>query len=327
MITKAQYLSTIDETEQTWGAVFKNLRYYDFKIKKSATKMRHIEAPVKELKILQKKLATTFNLHYKNKLPSSVYGYIPKYICPDTPRDIRSNALCHATQHYLLNIDLKDFFHQIKSHTIESICSSLGFEPTLSKEVSIITTKDGRLPMGSPTSPVLSNWAALSLDQKLMQWASEKNIIYTRYVDDLSFSGMKDLSGLQESIFAIISENGFYINDQKIKYYLPEDIKTITGIDIQQLNLTVNTETIQKIQNNIRLLKKVVNAGHLANATHSPHLLHKDEKIKTIKKSIEGQIQFVKRIEKKDSANYQQLKKLYKKAIRPEDQFEFNFYI
>ena len=154
MITKDQYLQSIGETDQTWNYVLNNPHYHDFKIKKSASKMRHIEAPVKELKLLQKKLATTFNLHYKNVLPPAVYGYIPKYICPDAPRDIRSNALCHATQQYLMNIDLKDFFHQIKSHTIEDICCKLGFDPSLSKEVSSITTKDGRLPMGSPTSPI-----------------------------------------------------------------------------------------------------------------------------------------------------------------------------
>ena len=77
----------------------------------------------------------------------------------------------------------------------------------------------------------------------------------------------------------------------------------------------MNTETIQKIQNNIQLLKKVVHAGHLANAMHAPHKLYKDAKLKTIKRSIEGQIQFVKRIEQKNSPNYQQLKKLYKKGL------------
>jgi RNA-directed DNA polymerase len=327
MITKAQYLLSIGETEQTWSSVLNNVRYYDFKIKKPASKMRHIEAPVKELKLLQKKLATTFNLHYKNVLPSTVFGYIPKYICPESPRDIRTNALCHVTQQYLLNIDLKDFFHQIKIQSIESICTTIGFEPALVTEVSLMTTKDGRLPMGAPTSPVLSNWASLSLDQHLIDWARENELVYTRYVDDLCFSGMSDFSRLQNSIFSIITQNGFKINAQKIKYYYPEEIKTITGIDFKDINLSVNTDTIEKIKNNIRLLKKVVHAGHLANAMHTPHKLHKDEKLKAIRRSIEGQIQFVKRVEDKDSSNYQEIKKLFKKAITPEDHFEFTFYI
>jgi hypothetical protein len=85
--------------------------------------------------------------------------------------------------------------------------------------------------MGSPTSPPLSNFATIALDKDLLAWANQSRFVYTRYVDDLSFSSNMKISDTHFSqISRILLAHRFAADPQKIKWYGRDDEKEITGL-------------------------------------------------------------------------------------------------
>ena len=82
-------------------------------------------------------------------------------------------------------------------------------------------TYKGRLPMGTPTSPVLSNLAAIPLDNALTGWAGERGATFTRFVDDLTFSSTTAAFSPKylKEITAICDEHRLNLNPFKTKFF------------------------------------------------------------------------------------------------------------
>jgi RNA-directed DNA polymerase len=94
-----------------------------------------------------------------------------------------------------------------------------------------LTTLRGTLPQGAPTSPNLANVAAYRLDARLSGLATRHQVIYTRYADDLTFSG----GGVSQSRFRraveyIMRNSGFIPNEKKTVYLTPSDQQRVTGV-------------------------------------------------------------------------------------------------
>ena len=70
-----------------------------------------------------------------------------------------------------------------------NVFRSLGYSNHVAFYLGSICCVDGHLPQGAPTSPVLSNIIAHHLDNRLLGVARKMGYKYTRYADDLAFSG------------------------------------------------------------------------------------------------------------------------------------------
>ncbi|MBK8110500.1 MAG: RNA-directed DNA polymerase [Saprospiraceae bacterium] len=117
------------------------------------------------------------------------------------------------------------------------------------KSLSEITTYKGRLPMGSPTSPVISNFAMLNTDFELLNWCMAEKIEYTRYADDLSFSSDTPFSN--ETFIRIkdvLHHYGFEINPSKVKFYNKSDQKIVTGIVVGDTGLGLQEDYFTKLE-------------------------------------------------------------------------------
>ena len=122
-------------------------------------------------------------------------------------RSIVTNAACHVGRDVVVNLDLKDFFPTLTWLRVRGLFQSLGFSPEASTIFSLLCTEaetdeivlDGqrlyvqrsgrRLPQGSPCSPAITNLVCTRLDQRLSGLARKLGYTYTRYADDLTFSG------------------------------------------------------------------------------------------------------------------------------------------
>src|SRR5690606_18910192 len=94
-----------------------------------------------------------------------------------------------------------------------------------------LTTYRGRLPMGAPTSPVLSNFALKYLDRDLAFHADQCQVKYSRYADDISFSGVENFShGLIREVTNIFENHGFPVNRDKVSFMGPKEEKKVTGL-------------------------------------------------------------------------------------------------
>jgi len=224
---------SIQTDATTLNKVFHKREYNIFKIpKKQKGKWRTIEDPKGDLELVQRRLAKELNQVYEPFLLPSIHGYIPKAICNGASRDIFSNASAHLNHDFLLNVDLKDFFHSITRSMIqERLIEYYSIMPSIASYIAKIATYKKRLPMGSPLSPVLSNMMSLKFDENLESIAKESNLVYTRYVDDITFSGAYDF---KNKLLAVLDKEivkfSYERNKKKISYYQKSEYSAVTGL-------------------------------------------------------------------------------------------------
>ncbi len=156
-------------------------RYYrTYRIRKTSRGYRNIEAPRRFLKLIQRWIHDYILSH--TPLPASVHGFV-------SHRDVFSSVQPHLKSKNIMVIDIRDFFPSIGQRQVKKVFKDLGFPVRVTVMLTRLCTFQGRLPQGAPTSPALANIVFSRIDQQLMQLALEWGCNYTRYADDLVFSG------------------------------------------------------------------------------------------------------------------------------------------
>lgn len=213
--------------------------YVCFSVAKKSGGTRHISAPTGQLKFWQWKL---------NKMLQSTIE--PKY-CVNAfslNKSIVTNAKNHVGVRYVLNVDLVDFFGAIYFGRIRGllIANPFAFSLSASNVIAHICCLDGVLPQGAPTSPIFSNLICLKMDNQLRNLAQEYNCFYTRYADDLTFSFRYDYVPdaflirknnnyvLGEKLQKIINDNGFNVNEKKVKLRSRKERQEVTGLVVNK---------------------------------------------------------------------------------------------
>lgn len=211
--------------------------YTVFNIPKKKGGSRVIEAPDSPLKQIQKKLNAYLQLVYTHIRPEPVHGFITNFCKQQPTRNVVTNAMPHAGAVYILNTDIHHFFHAIDVWKVKAVFMSYPFyyRNDLASYLSILTTYQGRLPMGAPTSPVLSNFAFFMMDRALQRYALKMNLIYTRYADDLTFSGeeARKADTLVGIIDLLLSER-FTINKEKTRLQSNRGKQVVTGLIVNR---------------------------------------------------------------------------------------------
>lgn len=175
-------------------------------------------------KALARRLGTFFEAVVPDYPHDCAFGF-------RTGRNIRENAAVHTGRAHLLSLDIQDFFPSITVGRIDALLRDLGLAPEVSDLLSRFVTIGGVLPAGLPTSPVLSNIIALPIDVALHALAQRSAAAYSRYVDDLSFSGDGDLPDLPE-IQACLEGFGFEIAPAKTRRSRLGQAHYVTGLSI-----------------------------------------------------------------------------------------------
>jgi RNA-directed DNA polymerase len=197
--------------------------YTSFYIDKSDGSKRLIQAPVRELKGLQAWVLRNI----LDKLAISPYA--TAYI---EDRSILDNVTPHRNNRYFICIDLEDFFPSITRRRIAKLFSRLGYSQKASEILAGICTYEGKLPQGAVTSPALSNIIASKLDRRIAGYTSKRNIIYTRYSDDITLSS-NNRNALNQSlsrVIKIIKTEHFRVNNDKLRILGPRRRISVTGL-------------------------------------------------------------------------------------------------
>lgn len=227
--TREKYLASLKPEEM----------YFTFQIlKPGKTEKRTIETPNVRLKSLLGSLADNFQQVYSQNKTMAAYGFVRSHQNDPDRRNIYTNAKKHLGCKYLVNMDFDDFFYQVdmkKLNTLFSDFSLFDFRPETEEFITRMVTYRGRLPMGSPTSPPLSNFATILLDNELLLWCKYNGIIYTRYVDDMSFSSNNPITSRHiEKMKEIMWSHRFVVDENKTKIYGKQDVKIITGLIVNK---------------------------------------------------------------------------------------------
>ncbi|MEI2694063.1 MAG: reverse transcriptase family protein [Saprospiraceae bacterium] len=269
-----------------------NPRYEHFFINKPHGGFREIEDPNRILKAQQTKLNEYLQCCYYLIRPDCVHGFTIS-ANREEPRTILTNARAHINCKYLVKLDFSDFFHQIDAVRLDQMFENQfpGFEKELCKLLNGLFLYKGRLAMGAPTSPVLSNFAMLETDGKLMDFTHSNQLNYTRYADDLCFSSEQEIgSALITGIKDILSSFNYKLNPDKFIVYQPEEEKQITGLIIENDLVTLPHDYLPK-------LEKEVNRFRVFCEVESRyHMIAKRNRMHHFEQELRGKINFAETI-------------------------------
>lgn len=211
--------------------------YYTFEIPKKKGGSRKIQAPNADLLDVQKQLNHYFQVIYLLQKPKEVHGFINRPKGYEYCHSIVSNAKPHVNKRHVLNMDLKDFFPSISAKRVrQMLVKHIGFSDSQITDVlALLCTYQKSLPIGAPTSPVLSNFACLEMDKELADLCLLNSINYTRYADDLTFSCDEYLTEtIIQTIRSIINKHDFIINEKKFRLLSSKSKQTVTGIIVNK---------------------------------------------------------------------------------------------
>jgi retron-type reverse transcriptase len=209
--------------------------------------MRELSAPHHDLAATQQWIL----MHILEKIPAhdAAHGFVPG-------RGTMTNATPHIGRASVINLDLKDFFPSITFLRVKGIFQELGYSPAVATILALLSTESPRrkveyngkvfhvatglraLPQGACTSPAISNLLARRLDSRLKGIAQKLGFTYTRYADDLTFSGTKESAAKTGYLLArvrhIVADEKLTVNEDKTRVQRPNARQSVTGIVVNQ---------------------------------------------------------------------------------------------
>lgn len=231
------------------------LAHYRYRfISKANGSLRLLEAPKPRLKALQQRILHEILDHAP--VHDAAFGFVRRRSCI-------AGAARHAGERFVVCFDLKDFFLTTPVGRVYALFRALGYPHDVADRLTRICGGavprglfDGvapalrpsyetrkrfeqlHLPQGAPTSPALANLVAFRLDCRLAGLARHFDAAYSRYADDLSFSGDDRFAAQRrsfaEAVAAIVSDEGFSLNVAKTRMMGAHRPQRVTGVTVNQ---------------------------------------------------------------------------------------------
>ncbi len=225
----------------------KNTLYRSFSIPKKSGGMRQIEAPCKRLKEIQRWI--------KDEI-------VDKFIISEYATGFRKNtsivdnARRHVGKELVINMDIKDFFPSITYSEVFLMFAYIGYRKDVAHLLTkLCTNAENVLPQGSPASPSISNHILLKLDKRLGKLAESVGADYSRYADDITFSGKRGISTIIPLVEQIVEEEGFLVNENKTRLQYNNQRQEVTGLIVNN-KISVSSKIENEIRNAIYFIKK-----------------------------------------------------------------------
>lgn len=247
-------------------------RHYDYRwARRTGGRWRLIESPRARLKSIQRRL-----LHeLLDRVPSheAAHGF-------RSGRSCLTYAVPHVGQAVVWKLDLRNFFPSLRRPRIRALWQTLGYPDDIADCLASLVTnavpqeeleavrgemspetflewervlRSPHLPQGAPTSPALANLMAFRLDCRLAGLSAKSGVTYTRYADDLAFSGDREfaqsLPDFRKWVLAIILDEGFEIRDRKTRTMPAHGQQCLTGLVIND-----RPQTPRKVCDELRAL-------------------------------------------------------------------------
>ena len=219
--------------------------------------------------------------------PECVQGFV-------ADRSIRSNAKHHLGARLLLLGDLANFFDTITVGSVRTAFEELGAAPAIAELLARVSTIDGALRQGTRCSPAIANAVCRHLDQDLLALANPLGAHYTRYGDDLTFSG--DRVPASARVDAIVRQHGFALRDGRCLQHRRGRRQYVTGLTISDPN---GPRVPRRLKRQLRLVMHYVEKFGID--AHTERVLAPASKARRgtrTQTSLEGMLRFVQSIER-----------------------------
>lgn len=176
---------------------------------------------------------------------------------------ILSNASKHMSSNFFLSMDIKDFYNHIpQSYIFSFFKNNLEMSIDTAKICSVLATFEidnhSILPQGYPTSPLLSFLVNKTMFDKIFQLSIQNDIIFSLYIDDLTFSSLSPISKkFENDVKKILLSYNYTINTSKTqRQYITKPV-LITGVIIYNGKLLPQLKHTKQMIDNIHNLKKM----------------------------------------------------------------------
>ncbi len=217
--------------------------------------VRELSVPDEILKKIQRRILNKL-LAYE---PVSRYATGYKY-----GSSVQRNAQRHVGKDKILKLDIKNFFDRIRYSTVkEKVFPERKYSEQIRVLLTMLCYHKDSLPQGAPTSPAITNIIMREFDERVGDWCREKGIVYSRYCDDMTFSGGNfEASEVKAFISEELRGMGLFLNDKKTAEIDSGKRQVVTGIVVNQ-KTNVPSEYKRKIRQEIYFCKKYGVDGHL----------------------------------------------------------------
>lgn len=267
--------------------------YNIFNIKKKNGKNRKIYAPKYNLKKIQRRILK--NILEKKEVSKYACAYLPK-------KDLKENACEHINKKIVLKLDIKDFFGSITFSEVLKKCFPYEYFPNATAVLlTKLCTYYDYVPQGAPTSAYISNIVMQDFDEVIGDFCKKQNISYTRYSDDLTFSGDFDYKRVIAFVKKELLARGYLLNKDKIVVISKKSCQKVTGIVVNE-KMQVEKRYRKKIRQEMYYIKKYGLSSHL----ETLKMENKELYIMRLK----GRINFCLQINKKDKEMKKYLEEL-----------------
>lgn len=258
--------------------------YKKYEIPKRNGGKRVIYEPNYDLKRIQKNILNNVLSGF------NVSKYAMAYV---EGRSVKDNVLPHVNKKVILKLDIKDFFNSI---SFMDIYNKVFLEEYFPKQVrtvlTYLCTYNEFLPQGAPTSAYISNLIMRDFDEEIGSFCENNNISYTRYSDDMTFSGDFDVKKVIYKVKDELKKMGMQLNYDKVHVIYGNMSQQVTGITVNEKPQVLKTKR-RKIRQEVYYIKKYGLKSHLK------RLNVKDEF--SYLRSLLGKINFVLMINGNDS--------------------------
>lgn len=242
---------------KTLYAVSNNLskHYHKAKLPKKSGDYRNLSVPDEVLKSIQKRIPEVLLIH----MPVSRYA--KAYRFGSSPL---RNAKHHVGKQIVLKLDILHFFDSIRYSTVKDkvFPEEIYAEPLRILLTMLCYHKDA-LPQGAPSSPAITNIILYEFDEQIGQWCREREIAYTRYCDDMTFSGDFDPAKVIRFVGLELKKMGFLLNEQKTRIQRPSQQQTVTGIVVNE-KLSIPADYCRKLRQELYYCRKFGIQEHLS---------------------------------------------------------------
>lgn len=196
----------------------------------AVTKARGVQEPLGWVKAAQSRLVSLLS---RTHLPEYCHG-------ATSGRSYRTNAAAHVAGQWVATFDIKSFFPSTPRERVfwffrdELICA-----PDVANLLADLCTFRGTLPTGAPSSPLISFFANQRLFDGLSDLAANSGLVFTVYIDDLTFSGLEIPPGFVSKVRRVVEAHGHTLSLGKTHVFGPASPKHVTGTVLEGGQLKV----------------------------------------------------------------------------------------
>lgn len=255
-LTVAELDLLADSQHRARRAPSPRIAHYRYRWLPRASGARLLEAPKPRLAAVQRRILD--ELLAPIPVHPAAHGFV-------RGRSAITGAAVHSGSAVVITVDLEHFFPSITAGRVWGVLRAAGYPESVAHALTGLTThaspvsvlrsmppatdpsRDFRLrrglaqphlPQGAPSSPQLANLICFSLDRRLAAYAAAAGARYTRYADDLTFSGGPELARrsqrLLTAVAAIVTQEGFALNPAKTRERRQHQRQSVTGIVVNE---------------------------------------------------------------------------------------------